>query len=899
MFRGIPGRRSHAFAALLVVTTVAGPAVGARQAAPQDAAKARIAEAAALIGKRGFADALKILEPLATDPVVTADNRLSADVAYHFGNINFLQNEYAKAATSLDKSIGFCRRLPDRPCEARATFRLVQTYKNQGQYAVARERGEALIALAQELKDTSLEARSRTVQVGILDLMGQFRAALEMYQEAERLYAGARTIPAIQLMHETAITYKNLGNYDAALKLYTQAIEAYQGLNDRLAAAPAIFNSGNLYRLLGQDDRALEFYQQALAIGREFNDRRSIGIALSSLGSLLFERGDTTRAMAMFNEQLALTQAMGNRNEQSIAFHNLGDVHVSRGEFDEGVKRYEEALSIQRDIGARIREATTLVALAQVRLKQGEAPAAAAAAASSLAIARQAASPDHEWRALHTGGRAARAQNQTGAAIDMLRASAAIVNDIRASVSTDTGKIGFVDGRQAVFHDLASVLLDANRAEEALEVAEAGRARAFADLLAQRQIEGKPAERQQLQEVRSALDEARAGGTPPAGQKASGTRGGTLDERLAALKASHGELSSLLTAESPTLTEIQVITRRLNATVVEYLVTERELLIWVVSREGVNSARVDMPGAKLQALVEEVRTLVAGRGDAPPPPRLAALSRELDQALIAPISLWLPAPADVVVVVPHGPLAVLPFGVLQDRRGRPLIDRHTLAFAPAISVFRYTAEKRRRSGSAGSALVVADAAGPPEASMPALPGAREEGRLVAKRLAPTSVSLLVGADGTESAFKRAAGSQRLVHVATHGLISADRPLRSSLLLAPGGGDDGYLRVDEIFNLSLAADLVVLSGCSTGLGRPSGDGIIGLGRAFIYAGTPAVVVSQWDVSDRATAFLMDRFYAALARGGGPAKALRQAQLATRERYPHPALWAAFVAIGEPR
>jgi len=183
--------------------------------------------------------------------------------------------------------------------------------------------------------------------------------------------------------------------------------------------------------------------------------------------------------------------------------------------------------------------------------------------------------------------------------------------------------------------------------------------------------------------------------------------------------------------------------------------------------------------------------------------------------------------------------------------------------------------------------------------MPPLPGAREEGALVAKRLAPGDARLLVGAEARESTFKRAAADRRVLHLATHGVISPDRPLASSLLLSPGDGEDGYLRVDEIFSLPLTADLVVLSGCSTGVGKPSGDGIIGLGRAFIYAGTPVVVVSQWDVNDRATAFLMDRFYASLREGRGPAAALRVAQLATRAQYPNPYLWAAFVAIGEPK
>jgi CHAT domain-containing protein len=132
----------------------------------------------------------------------------------------------------------------------------------------------------------------------------------------------------------------------------------------------------------------------------------------------------------------------------------------------------------------------------------------------------------------------------------------------------------------------------------------------------------------------------------------------------------------------------------------------------------------------------------------------------------------------------------------------------------------------------------------------------------------------------------------------HGLVRDDRPWDSALVLAPGDGEDGWLRVSEVFDLTLAADLVVLSGCSTGAGKLSGDGILGLGRAFIYAGTPSVLVSQWDVSDVATASLMERFYAELHAGRTKAQALRAAQLAARKRFRHPALWAAFVLIGEP-
>jgi CHAT domain-containing protein len=121
---------------------------------------------------------------------------------------------------------------------------------------------------------------------------------------------------------------------------------------------------------------------------------------------------------------------------------------------------------------------------------------------------------------------------------------------------------------------------------------------------------------------------------------------------------------------------------------------------------------------------------------------------------------------------------------------------------------------------------------------------------------------------------------------------------ASLITIEGDGGDGYLRVDEIFNLDLSARLVVLSGCSTGLGQLTGDGIVGLTRAYLYAGTPTVVVSQWNVSDRATMDLMGRFYGELRGGASPARTLRTAALAVRRGLPGAAVWAAFQTVGEP-
>jgi CHAT domain-containing protein len=254
------------------------------------------------------------------------------------------------------------------------------------------------------------------------------------------------------------------------------------------------------------------------------------------------------------------------------------------------------------------------------------------------------------------------------------------------------------------------------------------------------------------------------------------------------------------------------------------------------------------------------------------------------------------------MIVPHGPLMLLSFAPLTNDRGVALVERHTISYAPALSVFRYTGAHRVRPGmppgaAARSALIVADPLPPADAGLDRLPGTLQEGRAVRQRIGDADALLLSGATATEAAVKRSAGSRRVLHLATHGLVSQQRPLASSLLFAQGEGDDGYLRADEVFGLTLNADLVVLSGCSTGLGRLSGEGMLGLTRSFFFAGAASLVVSYWDVSDAATTELMDRFYAALAQGRNKAEALRIAQIETRRRHPHPALWAAFVLQGE--
>ena len=196
--------------------------------------------------------------------------------------------------------------------------------------------------------------------------------------------------------------------------------------------------------------------------------------------------------------------------------------------------------------------------------------------------------------------------------------------------------------------------------------------------------------------------------------------------------------------------------------------------------------------------------------------------------------------------------------------------------------------------------------GPVRPRIPRLPYTRQEASEILKA-APRgeNLSALGLAANRMAVLSPTLGQYRYLHFATHGYLDAERPGLSALLLSMlderNQPTDGFLRVNDIYNLKLPAELVVLSACQTGLGKEvRGEGLLGLTRAVLYAGAARVVVSLWSVNDRATADLMAGLYRRMLRNGlRPSAALREAQLELRKqkRWQSPYYWAAFVQTGE--
>ena len=249
-------------------------------------------------------------------------------------------------------------------------------------------------------------------------------------------------------------------------------------------------------------------------------------------------------------------------------------------------------------------------------------------------------------------------------------------------------------------------------------------------------------------------------------------------------------------------------------------------------------------------------------------------------ALIAPVRDRLRA--DHLVVVPHDILHTLPFHALLDGNGRFLIDDFTVSYAPSATVYRLCCQKR--PAASGNALIM----GLPDHLAPCI---ADEVRAVSHILPNPRVFL--DGEATTDQLRTLGPTSRFVHIATHGFFRRDNPMFSSIRLG-----NGPLCVYDLYELRLAADLVTLSGCSTGLNVVvGGDEILGLVRGVLYAGARSVLLTLWDAHDRSTADFMQAFYRRLEGGVSKARAAQAAMREVREQYRHPFYWAPFSLMGE--
>jgi CHAT domain-containing protein/Tfp pilus assembly protein PilF len=890
--------------------------VAAPPARSQVDARTMLAVGDSLFGVRAYPAAAEAFE--AALQAITSgegggdDAGLEARALYGLGATYNYLGRSAEADSLLTRALPRARAVGDRPLETRILHSLGTSHFQRASHERAIEFYRQGLELAHEIGDTLRE--------GLLwNAIGNLENRRGHYAEA--IHAIERALPLVprslqpRVYTNVATSYLRLARYEEALDAFGQGLTLADSVGDVHARGIALNGLGNVYSSIGENDRARESYEQSLAITRQTGVKQAEAATLLNLATLEKKAGRLDAALARLDEVMAVQHSMDDLTGDGLILLEMAEVRILRGEAELALAAAREAVAIEVSAGQRRQEVEARLVLTAALLAAGDAEASVAAADTARSLALQVGNPDLVARVETRQARALMAAGRGDESLALLRTATDRTEKIRATLETDPGKIGFLEERQEPFHLLVELLVARGEPLEALAVAERARARAFADLLAGRVDVARAEDAERLARVRAAEAAEREGAALEAAagtarEAAAGAEGGGLLalrgplelEAIEELAREDPELASLVSAQAIPPAGIVGLARDEDATLLAYLVADSAVTIWVVAPSGeVTAHREPWPRGEVRAAVEAVREAWARTIETRrlgPETMAASELAELHARLVAPVAARLPAdPEALVYVIPHDALWLLPFAALRDAAGRALVERHTIATAPSASVLSWL-RTREAEGARGSGwLGVADPALPADSGLEPLPGAEREVAELAERFDPGARVVLTGAEATEAAFRELAPGRATIHLAAHGVVSDLDPLASAVALAPGDGHDGWLRTPEVFGLDLSADLVVLSGCSTGLGKLSGDGILGLSRAFLFAGAPAVVVSLWDVSDRATADLMEDFYEAReVEGLSGARSLRHAQLALRERHPHPFLWASFTVIG---
>ncbi|GBC78365.1 Regulatory protein AfsR [bacterium HR08] len=810
--------------------------------------------------------------------------------------------------------------------------------------AADRALAEAVLLYAQQTADALRKA------------IGKFEEAARLYRALDDRRKEAESL------HWAGFISHLIGETRKALEYYGQALAIHRAVGNRQGEATTLTNIGAVYAALGERQKALEYLGQALPIFRAIGDRQGEATTLNNIGQVYSDLGERQKALEYFGQALPIRRAIGDRQGEATTLHNIGVAYSALGERQKALEYYGQALPIFRAIGDRQGEARTLSNIGAVYAALGENQKALEYYGQALPIFRAIGDREWEASALGRIARIERDRGELAQARTRIEAALELIESLRAAAPGPELRATFLASKRDDYEFYIDLLVQLDEREPgrghdraAFQASERARARSLLELLTEARMEVRQGIAPELKERERAVH-ARITGIQSqllrvmSRAKPNPAEVAALEEALKRADAEREQVELEIRRKHPRYAALQypvpvgvsAVQEVLDeqTALLEYVLTRERALLFVITRADFRVLRLGASPATIRERVEKLRAAIAEG------PQWTAFSnyvlnaRWLYQDLIQPAEKWL-AGKRKLIIVPDGILHYLPFEVLvtkseltvEPRELSYLVRDYAVGYVPSASVLvELSRPEAERSKPEKTLVAYADPVygEPDEASavgkalrsmwgelrrLPRLPYSRQEVERIARLYPDAEVTLFLGTDAREENVKSGEPARyRFVHFAAHGVLNEKQPQYSGIVLTVGATrsgssaardqakevtEDGLLQVYEIFNLKLTADVVVLSACETGLGREvRGEGMVGLTRAFLYAGAQAVVVSLWKVADPATAEVMMRFYRQMKAGVGKAEALRRARLELlREgRYLHPFYWAPFVLVG---
>ncbi|HWO01233.1 MAG TPA: CHAT domain-containing tetratricopeptide repeat protein [Blastocatellia bacterium] len=881
-----------------------------------------------------------------------ADASGESSVYNGMGNVYYGQGDNEKAREYYRRALELARQVGDPGKVVSDLANIATTYDTGGEKQKALEYFNQALELARKVGEPRNEAQVLS-NLGVLyNSIDENDQALDYFDKALAVLeaVGDRSGQATTLNNIGAV-YDALGEWKKALEYYEKSLALVRAIDERRTEGVLLDNIGAVYKSEEDDRKALELHTQAVAIARSVGDKATLATALRNVAIADRSLGDTRRALDALNEALENARAVGNPRLIGSSLNNLGETYLLAGEPQKALDYYNQSLPLWRGSGDFTGEAGALYGLARSTRDLGEVSQARIHIEAALKIveALRVRVRRQELRASYF----ATVQKYYDFYIDLLmrlhRLRGSAGNDALALQASERARARLlldmlVEAHADIRQGVDPTLLERERSLQQLISAKAESQ--------MRLLSGKHTDQQaaraasevatlvtQYQEVETQIRQSSpryAALTQPQPLGLKEIQQQVLDDETVLLEYALGEersylwvatSASLRSYELPKRAEIEKAARALYA-----LLTEpNQPAPKSDPRRGLRVARV---GDNDQRITDAIL--------------------KLSRIVIAPAAPSLGAKR--LLIVADGALQYVPFAALSAATAasganattqyRPLIADHeviSLPSASALAVLRRELVARRpaaktvavladpvfaldderlKSGSKASttsaanrergllvkaqkSVAGADSTGD-ALDIPRLPGTKQEAqRILSFAQESERKQALDFAANKATATNDELGQYRYVHFATHGFLDSVNPELSGIVLSlvdeRGAPQSGFLRAHELYNLKLPVEMVVLSACQTGLGKEiRGEGLVGLTRGFMYAGTARVVVSLWSVDDEATSDLMGRFYKGVLKDGlRPAAALRDAQVEVwkQRKWRAPYFWAAFVLQGE--
>lgn len=862
-------------------------------------------------------------------------------------------NKSEQALEYYEQSLAIRRAVRDREGEGQVLNNLGLVYNDLSQNRKALEYYEQALAIMRETRNRRGEGLTLNSLGGVHLDLSQNEKAREYYEQALAIMREVRDRDAEgQVLNNLGLIFSHLRQNEKALGYYEQTLAIMREIGDRRKEGVALNNLGGVYRNLDQYEKAREYYEQALAAARETGNRHGEGQALNNLGEVYRNGLRFDKALERYEQALAIMRETRDRLNEAKAHANLGGLYLLVSQYEKALEHLEQALAIRREIADPAGEAQTLYSLATLERNRGNLSEALKRIEAALVVTEnlRAGYANQELRSaffatvqiyyevyvdllmrLHkenpsAGHDAAALQaserSRARSLLDMLAEAGA---DIRQGVEPR-----LVESERSLQQQLnlkarlqSKLLSGPHTTEQAADAArEVDELASEYQTLRARIRQSSPRYATLTQPVSLGLKEIQQ----------------LLDADTLLLEYALGEYRSYLWAVSRTAVATYELPHRAEIERAARRVYES----WSAGNATADSGYAEAADSLSRMLLGPVaarlgkkRLLVVSNGylqylpfAALPAPRVegAAGRGSVGRGVRRPASKGPATPLIVEHEVVSLPSASLLAVLRREMSGRAPAPGMIAALADPV----FDSADLRVKPEAGQQVSAGqNRADEPQAAKPSpalrLPrelerSARDAGGLSFERLrssrdeAEEIVALARGGENLKAldfeasratALSDELGRYRIVHFATHGILNSQHPELSGLVLSlvdeRGQPQEGFLRAHEVYNLKLGADLVVLSACQTALGKEvRGEGLVGLTRGFMYAGSPRVVASLWRVPSRATAELMKRFYRGmLAEGLRPAAALRAAQVAMlqEKKWNEPYYWAAFVLQGE--